>query len=274
MAWGRLDDGLHKSVKWRRATKGARALWTTALSWCMDELNDGHVPRDMLSMLDGTPGDARKLVEAGLWDATKDGYQFHNWHKYQPDAASVKAKADAESMAGALGNHRRWHLKRKVRVPECEYCAGLPEDEQEPPLSESEEADRASGTRSGSRSGTRGGTRIGGESPVPIPIPNPQSPDLGGSPKRRASEHPEQECGRRHDPAVPCGACGAARRRDAANDLEAQRAKSKRERDAHRADRARRHAEAQAAAAEAEDNPEAIEAAKQRARDAVRSARA
>lgn len=96
MAWARVDDGLHKSVKWRRASKGARALWTTSLSWAMDELTDGYVPHDLLSYLGGTKADAKSLVDCGLWIELKDGWQFHDWADYQPSRAKVieeRAKA-------------------------------------------------------------------------------------------------------------------------------------------------------------------------------------
>jgi len=122
MAWGKVDDKLHASVKWRRASKGGRALWTTALSWCSDQENDGRVPMDMLRILDGTPADARSLVHAGLWDATEDGWIFHDWTDYNPDSASVKAKRDAESQGGKRGNHTRWHVAQGVTVPDCEFC--------------------------------------------------------------------------------------------------------------------------------------------------------
>lgn len=154
MPYGLVDDKLHSSVKWRMATKGGRALWTTALSWCMDQLTDGHVPKGMLRMLDGSPADARSLVAVGLWETAEGGWQFHDWLDYQPDAASIRAKREKESEGGQIGNHVRWHVKRKLHVPECEFCQALPPT-----------------TGSGTRSGTRGDTRFAPES-SPTPTPN------------------------------------------------------------------------------------------------------
>lgn len=195
MAWGKVDDGLHKSVKWRRATKGARALWTTSLSWCMDELTDGFVPKDMLRVLDGTPKEATNLVAVGLWDERKHGWKFHDWHEYQPDAGSIKAKKASQSVGAQLGNHRRWHAGKSVVVPGCEYCDGMPpETDVEPPLTESEDAE----TESVDRSVDRRGNRIGSESPVPVPVPDTHSEthlgsnNLAHSPSERAaSRFPE-----------------------------------------------------------------------------------
>jgi hypothetical protein len=164
MAWGKVDDKLHASVKWRRASKGARALWATALSWCSDQENDGAVPADMLRTLDGTRGEAESLVKAGLWDEQADGWVFHDWQDYNPDSASKKAQREAESAGGKVGNHVRWHVKKKIKVPTCEWC--YPE------------------------SGTRSGGDQGGESGGNPPDPTPISRDLGSS-SHQGNHEPE-----------------------------------------------------------------------------------
>lgn len=122
MTWGKVDDKLHSSVKWRRASRTARGLWTTALSWCSDQENGGQVPADMLRHLDGTKADAASLVRVGLWETTNDGYVFHDWDDHNPDAATVKATRAAKSSGGKEGNHVRWHVKRNVKVDGCEFC--------------------------------------------------------------------------------------------------------------------------------------------------------
>lgn len=122
MAWGKVDDGLHSHLKWRSASKGARALWTTALSWSCDQGTGGFVPTGILRSLDGTPAEAKSLTSSGLWDVVDGGWQFHQWDERNPDADSVKAKKDAESVAGKEGNHIRWHEKRNVFSEDCEFC--------------------------------------------------------------------------------------------------------------------------------------------------------
>lgn len=153
MAWAKVDDKLHSTVKWRRASKGARALWTTALSWCSDQENDGRVPADMLRTLDGTNAEAKSLVAAGLWDEVRGGgWVFHDWQDYNPDGASKKAKREAESAGGKHGNHVRWHERKRIRVPECEFC--YPD----------------SGTRSGGDQVPNGVPESGANPPVPVPV--------------------------------------------------------------------------------------------------------
>lgn len=177
MPYGLVDDKLHSSVKWRMATKGGRALWITALSWCMDQLTDGHVPKGMLRMLDGSPADARSLVTVGLWEMGDSGWQFHDWQDYQPDAASIRAKREKESEGGQIGNHIRWHVKRKVHVPECEFCQASPPK-----------------NGSGTRSGTRGETRFAPESsPTPTPNKGDRVGRGSGSSVTREDEPPQLE---------------------------------------------------------------------------------
>lgn len=171
MPFGLVDDQLHSHVKWRRATKGARALWTTALSWCSSHPSDGFVPADMLRALEGTRAEAECLVKVGLWNVAPDGWVFHEWSQRNPDAASVKAKRKKQSDGGKEGNHLRWHVKQRVVDEDCKWCSGASVD----------------------RSGKRVGNRIGGESPrSPTPITS-EPMSTSGTPVARDDEPPQLE---------------------------------------------------------------------------------
>ena len=106
MVWAKVDDRLHSSAKWRAASKGARALWATALSWCADQETDGIVPSHMLAALDGTRGEARSLESVGLWEASGDGWAFKNWREYQPTREQLdeKRRIERERIATARAN--------------------------------------------------------------------------------------------------------------------------------------------------------------------------
>lgn len=270
MAWGKIDDGLHKSAKWRQATKPARALWTTALSWSMDELTDGFVPSHIIPMLDGTRKEAQSLVDAGLWDVRRGGWRFHDWSDYQPDAASIKAKRAKEAEGAALGNHRRWHIGRSVRVPGCEYCEGMPpEQDVEPPIQDFETY------RVPDQVPDRGADGVPDSPPNrPVPEPDPDSGSeiLGGYVSSGSRLHPPQACGDRHDPEKSCHRCGRARQKAKESEAEAQRVKAASDRAAIRAAQAKRRAEDEAARAEAEADPERVAEAKARALAAVKEA--
>ena len=98
MPWFKVDDKFHDHRKSRAAKKAAVGVWTLAGSWCADNLMDGFVPRSVLSRW-GTPADAKRLVDSGLWvESERDGekgWQFLNWHEFQPSKAEVEAEREA-----------------------------------------------------------------------------------------------------------------------------------------------------------------------------------
>lgn len=130
MAWFKVDDKLHDHRKARKARKAAMGVWVLAGSWSMDNRTDGFVPESVLSRW-GTKHDAATLVGSGLWfpdhQDGEDGWRFYAWLEFQPDAKSMQLKAEAESAGGTIGNHRRWHAKRKVVDPDCEFCHPVPD---------------------------------------------------------------------------------------------------------------------------------------------------
>ena len=158
MAWFKVDDGLWGHPKWLTVPSRARGLWVSAGSWCARQENDGAVPRGALRILDGRPVDAGALVAAGLWLTTDDGWRFHDWTIYQPDADTLAAEREAQSDAGVRGNHKRWHAARGVSVPSCPLCS-----HDEPP--------DAGPDRDPSRHPIR--YPIGSASPVPVPDTRP-----------------------------------------------------------------------------------------------------
>lgn len=121
MTWFKVDDNLAFHPKVMRAGNAALGLWVRAGSWSSRYLTDGFIPEDMVRTL-GTAAEARRLVVSGLWVPAPGGYQFHEWARWQPPAADVKAAQTAESDHGQLGNHLRWHTKRGVFKPDCKHC--------------------------------------------------------------------------------------------------------------------------------------------------------
>lgn len=160
MSWFRVDDKLWGHPKWLATPIRARGLWVTAGSWSASQDTDGYVPRHVLGVLGAGAKDAAALVASGLWAVEDDGWRFHKWTEFQPDAASTKARRAAESAAGTEGNHLRWHVARGIRVAECPLCQ----------------------TRPTKRSGTRSGPDQGAESPPNRPGPSRPVPNPDDSP--------------------------------------------------------------------------------------------
>lgn len=113
MPWFRVDDSFHDHPKVFDAPDCAVALWTRAGTWSAHNLTNGFVPTAILARFTSDPGTAaRELVRRGLWLRVRGGYQFHDWHDYQPtrEAVENERKMKAE-------RQRRWReAKRRRRV--------------------------------------------------------------------------------------------------------------------------------------------------------------
>lgn len=128
--WFKVDDRFHSSRKVKSIPRARRleavGLWVLAGSWSAGEGLDGYVPDYMIEDFGGTPELVAALVASGLWEAVEDGSQFYKWTEYNPDAASIEAAKDAQSEGAKHANHKRWHAKRKIKVPGCEWCESAP----------------------------------------------------------------------------------------------------------------------------------------------------
>ena len=100
MAWFKVDDGFSSSPKVlsirRRDRLAAVGLWTVAGAWAAKHLTDGFIPAYMLEELAAEESQVDNLVTAGLWREEGDGYQFHDWHDYQPTRVDVLANRERE----------------------------------------------------------------------------------------------------------------------------------------------------------------------------------
>lgn len=96
--WFKVDDKLHDHYKANRAGKAAMGVWVLAGSWAGDNLTDGFVPARVLGRW-GTVADAKRLVEAGLWEPCQrdgeDGWMFHEFLDRNPSRAQVEAERAA-----------------------------------------------------------------------------------------------------------------------------------------------------------------------------------
>lgn len=95
MTWFKVDDGLALHPKAIEAGNSALGLWVRAGAWCASQLTDGRLPGAMLAPLGGRARDADRLVKAGLWWQTENGYEFRDWTDYQPTRVQVRAERDA-----------------------------------------------------------------------------------------------------------------------------------------------------------------------------------
>lgn len=100
LPWVRLDTSMPDNPKVLRmaqtpAGKAAAFVWVCSLAYAGKHGTDGFIPPEALSRVNGTRGDATKLVEAGLWDAdpTTGGWLIHGWCDFQISTEETQARS-------------------------------------------------------------------------------------------------------------------------------------------------------------------------------------
>lgn len=115
MAFFQVDDQLAFHSKAVAAGNAAMGLWVRAGSWSMAQLTEGHVPMEMVRAL-GTTGQAKRLVEAGLWaPSERGGFQFHQFGERQLSAEEVKERRRLRAEAGRKGGRASGESRRKPK---------------------------------------------------------------------------------------------------------------------------------------------------------------
>jgi hypothetical protein len=155
VTWVKVCDTLHSHPKAVDAGLEAMGHWVLALSHCGAYLTDGHVKRAAAARLAGDRLDtvAGDLVRAGLWEPhpSGDGWQIHDYLKYNPSRAEVLAERDAKRAGGKRGAEARWARRTDGR---------------------------SHGTSHGSSQGGSHASAIGiGDAPDPDPDPDPDPED-------------------------------------------------------------------------------------------------
>lgn len=124
MAWFKVDDQFWGHPKRLACSLSEIGLWVTAGSWSAQQLTDGRIPRHVLAVFGAKPKDAAGLVAAGLWLPVEGGWQFHDWHVFQPSRADVeKARQEAADRKAA------WRAKRAAeRAGNADVPVGQEQD--------------------------------------------------------------------------------------------------------------------------------------------------
>ena len=117
----RLDHGMPENPKVVGLSDTAFRLYVEAICWCSRQETDGEIPEAMMRRL-GSVKACNELVRAGLVERSDVAFHIHDYLDFQRSAAEIQAFRDAKGVAGAKGNHQRWHVARRKRDKDCEYC--------------------------------------------------------------------------------------------------------------------------------------------------------
>jgi hypothetical protein len=114
-----IDDDFAFHQKTVQAGNAAIGLWSRAGSWSAWQLTDGLIPAAIAKTL-GTPAEAKRLVEVGLWARTEGGdFQFVNWAKggrnQTKDEVLAQRERNAEKVAKWRGKQSDTQVGNRSR---------------------------------------------------------------------------------------------------------------------------------------------------------------
>ena len=180
MTWFKVDDGFNTNPKTAMLSDAATALWIRAGSWSCSQLTDGFIPRDMLPFFRKTEETAIELVEAGLWEESEKGWNFHDWSDYQPTRAEVLELREKRREAGRRGGRRsaaaRWEVDSEASKDKQTPKQVLKQKDKQvlkqTPKQKSKQVLKQNGSKTEAKF-----------NPVPVPVPNKRN-----SPYRESKE--------------------------------------------------------------------------------------
>lgn len=130
--WFKVCNSLAQHRKALEAGTEAIGLWTLAGAWSCGQLTNGFIPDYALARLAANAEAlASRLVQAGLWERVENGYQFHEWTEYQPDAEQERRRQEQRREAGRKGGlnsgkSRRERAAREQSEATAEATASAP----------------------------------------------------------------------------------------------------------------------------------------------------
>ncbi len=175
--WARIDDKVGSNRKFAGLDPAAIGLWTMGLVYCSNQLSDGAIPRASVYQLVASRRSrveqlAGKLVKAGLWEETVDGWNVHDYLQWNDSADQVRARI-------AQARERKGRYRERYRDRSTGRFGATPGNASQD----------ASGTRAGTHPGTRPETRSERvpehrpreHRPNPIQSYNPPNPPTTGT---------------------------------------------------------------------------------------------
>lgn len=119
LVWFKVDGGFSrhpKVLQLGRSRVPCMGLWLTAGLESAASSWDGWIPRELVRNWDPKGRYSARLVTVGLWEETsrdgQPGYQFHDWHDYQPASSEVVRRHKARSEAGRIGGLKSARMRR------------------------------------------------------------------------------------------------------------------------------------------------------------------
>lgn len=127
MTWTRLNDGWNRDPAIAGLPRDARLFWVDAVTYCNEQLTDGFLSDDVLSL--ASPGIGRKRIESwaktceirGVFvrDLDQKGWWIRNFLKYNPTKKQVLAAQEARRAKSRNAANSRWNSPEEERDASC-----------------------------------------------------------------------------------------------------------------------------------------------------------
>lgn len=127
MSWVKLDDAFFTNPKVTAVHPLGRLLYMAGLCYSAAGMTDGRITKGALPLLLVQSGAKKSsvadLVEAGLWIERDNGWEVHDFLRFNPSKEQVLAERRSGSRRQAL--HNDGELKHLIRLRDgdrCRYC--------------------------------------------------------------------------------------------------------------------------------------------------------
>lgn len=117
----RLSNSIMENRKIVGLSDKAFRAFVAALCYCSRQETDGRIVPGAAKMIT-TPRVLMELVDAGLLEVDGQDFLVHDYLKHQRSAVEIAAFRESRSEDGKRGAHLRWHVPRRQRSKNCEYC--------------------------------------------------------------------------------------------------------------------------------------------------------
>lgn len=111
-----LDDGWDNCGPVARAGNACFGLYVRCGIWVARNLTDGFVPGEIVSAY-GSPEQARKLVDVGLWEAVDGGYLAVDYLTLNKTSTEVSKRRKAESERKARWRENAKNARKSGKKP-------------------------------------------------------------------------------------------------------------------------------------------------------------
>lgn len=114
LPWVRLDTGFSQNPKILELVEDKKwqaiVLYVAGLGYSGQHGTDGFIPISALPFLHGNKNHANQLLNVGLWNPARGGFDINGWSDHQPSDEETKARKERAKAAAEV----RWARIREA----------------------------------------------------------------------------------------------------------------------------------------------------------------